>query len=381
MTVPLDNSFQALDPDAASEPVNSAVAGYEYRELPDLSAQRFPPGTYHTLSAPFSDLLSDFCRDPADHYFRATIIYIVGRILGAYCASTDILIGVQNTDRDRTSLPRPVRIQWSSTTTCIQVIRSVVQHLERVDKVRRITPDALRRSLGLTKQQTPFVARVFLSSHELEGELSGFPERIAFNITPSCLHVCASDKYVHPSVLKQVLSQIVALAAHALVNPALKATYFPELSPHLKSVYEKLPHEQRCLVYSHVPPVRLATDHLALRAASQPDDVAVKWYPDLTKSFVISGPETITYKALHIRCNQTARWLIRQGLRKGQKVAVCMNRDVLFHVALIAILRAGGCYVPVSTMTFIEGSLLTYIRVYSCCFRLIRNCLRSGRLS
>ncbi|MER8071119.1 amino acid adenylation domain-containing protein, partial [Streptomyces sp. NPDC094034] len=67
--------------------------------------------------------------------------------------------------------------------------------------------------------------------------------------------------------------------------------------------------------------------------------------PDLPA--VITDEVTLTYAELHGRAAKLARFLIAEGVRPGQRVAVAMERGVEWLVAMQAVLHAGGVYVPV----------------------------------
>ncbi|OKI26952.1 hypothetical protein A6A25_06815 [Saccharothrix sp. CB00851] len=54
----------------------------------------------------------------------------------------------------------------------------------------------------------------------------------------------------------------------------------------------------------------------------------------------------VTYRELEARANRLARLLVRRGVRPGDRVGVCLPRDPRLVVALLAVLNAGGCYVP-----------------------------------
>ncbi|WP_263009660.1 non-ribosomal peptide synthetase, partial [Dickeya oryzae] len=71
------------------------------------------------------------------------------------------------------------------------------------------------------------------------------------------------------------------------------------------------------------------------QAARQPDAVAV----------VFDG-ESLRYGELNRRANQLAHWLIEQGVRPDDRVAIALERSVELVVALLATLKAGGAYVP-----------------------------------
>ncbi|HEU4561203.1 MAG TPA: amino acid adenylation domain-containing protein, partial [Longimicrobium sp.] len=57
--------------------------------------------------------------------------------------------------------------------------------------------------------------------------------------------------------------------------------------------------------------------------------------------------ERVTYAELEARANRLAHRLIRLGVRPDARVAVSMERSVDMLVAVLAVLKAGGCYVAV----------------------------------
>lgn len=59
------------------------------------------------------------------------------------------------------------------------------------------------------------------------------------------------------------------------------------------------------------------------------------------------GDEQFTYKELNQRSNQLAHYLIRQGVQLESRVGLSFNRSLEMVVAILGILKAGACYVPV----------------------------------
>ncbi|HEX2091416.1 MAG TPA: amino acid adenylation domain-containing protein, partial [Longimicrobiaceae bacterium] len=74
---------------------------------------------------------------------------------------------------------------------------------------------------------------------------------------------------------------------------------------------------------------------LAEQAGRTPDAVAV-----------LSGDEALTYAELHRRASRLARHLRHCGARAGATVAVCVERGPRVLVALLAVWKAGGVYLP-----------------------------------
>jgi amino acid adenylation domain-containing protein/non-ribosomal peptide synthase protein (TIGR01720 family) len=61
---------------------------------------------------------------------------------------------------------------------------------------------------------------------------------------------------------------------------------------------------------------------------------------------LVSGAEELTYAELNSRANQLAHYLRERGVRADTPVGVCLERSAEMVVALLGVLKAGGCYVP-----------------------------------
>ncbi|MFG1989888.1 amino acid adenylation domain-containing protein [Actinoplanes sp. NPDC048988] len=61
---------------------------------------------------------------------------------------------------------------------------------------------------------------------------------------------------------------------------------------------------------------------------------------------VVCGDRRLSYAELWHRAGITATRLRRAGARPGQRVAVCLDRDIELLVTLLGILRAGAAYLP-----------------------------------
>ncbi|WP_371516856.1 amino acid adenylation domain-containing protein [Kitasatospora sp. NBC_01300] len=62
---------------------------------------------------------------------------------------------------------------------------------------------------------------------------------------------------------------------------------------------------------------------------------------------VVSAETTLTYRELDTASNRLARLLISRGVGPERIVAVALPRSALLAVAVLAVLKAGGCYLPV----------------------------------
>ncbi|WP_445497289.1 amino acid adenylation domain-containing protein [Photorhabdus sp. SF281] len=62
---------------------------------------------------------------------------------------------------------------------------------------------------------------------------------------------------------------------------------------------------------------------------------------------LVAGEKTLSYRELNACANRLARQLIEQGVYPGDPVALLLERSVELVVAQLAILKAGGVYVPI----------------------------------
>jgi amino acid adenylation domain-containing protein len=82
------------------------------------------------------------------------------------------------------------------------------------------------------------------------------------------------------------------------------------------------------------PADAVVTDLFAAQAARTPNAVAIRF-----------GAEALTYAELDARASRLASHLRGLGVRAESRVGVCLERSVDMAVAVLAVLKAGGCYV------------------------------------
>lgn len=84
--------------------------------------------------------------------------------------------------------------------------------------------------------------------------------------------------------------------------------------------------------------IKLVHQFLEAKVKQTPTAVSVKD----TEQFV-------TYHALNCRANRLAHFLQSQGVRHDSLVGVCVNRSIDLIVAVLAVLKAGGGYLPLDS--------------------------------
>lgn len=82
-----------------------------------------------------------------------------------------------------------------------------------------------------------------------------------------------------------------------------------------------------------------------LRRLEQFFELSVKTWPNHIA--LQCGAVTLTYQALECRVNQLAHYLINQGIREKQHVAILLERSLESYIAILAVLKTGAAYVPI----------------------------------
>ncbi|MFF9473364.1 amino acid adenylation domain-containing protein [Streptomyces roseolus] len=95
---------------------------------------------------------------------------------------------------------------------------------------------------------------------------------------------------------------------------------------------------------ARVPAPRAATPH-APATIVDAFEARVRATPEAPA--VLAGGEELTYAELDARANRLARLLLERGVRPESRVALTVSRNAWLPVAVLGILKAGGCYVPV----------------------------------
>jgi len=93
------------------------------------------------------------------------------------------------------------------------------------------------------------------------------------------------------------------------------------------------------------------------QAASRPDDIAAVYDKDI-----------ISYYSLNIQANKLAHYLKRRGIKQGSLVGIVLDRSLNMIISILAVLKAGGSYVPISPSCPVERA--RYI-LSSCCRQVI----------
>ncbi|KAG2349803.1 hypothetical protein BDR05DRAFT_923562 [Suillus weaverae] len=323
--------------------VHMFLTGYQHVAFPDLSDNRIHDHSAIYVKSTSLDLVPFQQRGIDLPGSAALLLASFCNILGLYCASSDIMVGIISA-----GTIIPCRFCWNAETVWGDLVDEARRSLDRIAG-QNFTESELKSELGLKEDQSPFIALFVLDGPENVhiSDVLMYP-LLLFDPSAALLSLRTSSRLVHPAITDQLLSQIVVLSAHAAQNPISKISSPPSYPADFVSAVQCLSSEARASVYEHVRPVAIATDFILPYVQADPNAPAVCWYPTLAagpRDNLV--PETLSYGDLHVQANKLARYLISRQLKPEDRVAVCMDRNPLFHIVLFGVLRAGGCYVPI----------------------------------
>jgi amino acid adenylation domain-containing protein len=174
---------------------------------------------------------------------------------------------------------------------------------------------------GLHLESVPFAQQegqfeIGLEMMDIDGQLTG---TLKFN----------ADLFAAPTMARMRDSFLILLQ-HCVGKPSTPVWSLPVVAQ------EDLARSATCLqgMQTPVPPLTTAQlfEQQVLRQAAQ--------------TALIDPQRSWSYDALNQRANRIARHLQAAGLRPGQGVALCMQRSGDLVATLLAVLKAGGFYIP-----------------------------------
>src|SRR6266540_1075599 len=134
-----------------------------------------------------------------------------------------------------------------------------------------------------------------------------------------------------PSTIDRMVDQYETLMAAAVAGPDVRISHLALLPSEER---ELLLHAWNATDRAY-PGGACLSDLFRTQLERDPQAVAL-WYDD----------ETLTFRDLHTRANQLAHYLQRRGIGPDSVVAVCLDRTPELIAAMLAVLQAGGAYLP-----------------------------------
>ncbi|HYH47754.1 MAG TPA: amino acid adenylation domain-containing protein, partial [Thermoanaerobaculia bacterium] len=155
-------------------------------------------------------------------------------------------------------------------------------------------------------------------------------------LTDESLHLQAeyATDLFDRATIQRLLVRLEVLAGAALGDPDRRLSALPILSASER--HQLLAEWNDWVPGEAIPPEEPVLHRLfEERAALGPQQIALAW-----------GDERVTYGELNRRANQLARHLRAMGVRPDTVVAIAMDRSPGLLAAILAVLKAGGAYLP-----------------------------------
>ncbi|HEX3554229.1 MAG TPA: amino acid adenylation domain-containing protein, partial [Thermoanaerobaculia bacterium] len=134
------------------------------------------------------------------------------------------------------------------------------------------------------------------------------------------------------TTMARLAGQLERLLAAAVAEPSLRFSALPLLTA-AEALQVSVEWNDTATAY---PAAQTLTALLAAQAGRSPDSIALSF-----------GGEELSYRELDARSNRLARHLVGLGVGPEVVVAVCLERSFEMVTALLAVLKAGGAYLPI----------------------------------
>ncbi|MEU7104377.1 amino acid adenylation domain-containing protein [Streptomyces sp. NPDC046215] len=243
----------------------------------------------------------------------------------------------------------PLRLRVTSDTTFAELTHQVVLGIRDARRHQRYRHEDIRRDLGLPAEGRALVGPLV--------NVMPFDYGLTFAGARSDAHNLAPGPVDDLTVSVYDRADGGGLRIDYDGNPALYGQ--DELAAHQHRFLDLLARLAACDPHHPLAGLSLATDEEREQIRTEFNDTAVALPPTTLigpvearaartpgATALVSGGESLTYAELNTRANRLARHLITLGVRPGALAAVAVPRSTELVVALLAVLKAGGAYLP-----------------------------------
>jgi len=235
----------------------------------------------------------------------------------------------------------PLRLARGNDVTCDEYVVSVEYE---IDEIRRRGPylrDLVARSPELRDRSELIESALSVVAVDVSGDSIDRDGQnlLRFVIAPpgrrtdsgDLMHLEYPGDPLYRDAVDRISAQVTLLLRGATDEPQAVLRNLPLL----------LEEERRCLLFDwnatnrDYPRNALTQQLFEAQALRTPERTAVE-----------AGKTSLTYRELDARANAIARALRSRGVGRGQRVGLCVGRDVEMLAALLGILKSGAAYVP-----------------------------------
>lgn len=344
MSLTLRERLDGTHPASSLEHWKQRLAGAAPAVLPPYSkTQRKPPHAAPSsydfqITPPISNAVARTANEagvtPSDIYFAAFAV-----LLFRYSAQTDLCIGTAAADIAANGFNNtlPIRVDLGGEPTFREVVGRVSQAMADVVRhadfsLQRIY-DALRP--GLAPDADPLFRTAFAYQTDNRTSRGQTKCDLSLRITDSVGGVVADIEYNNELYQKadarRIAGHYLTLIDQAALHPEMLVSQLPLLG---LDEYRQIVCEWN-LTAGPYPADVCIQQQFEERARECPDHIAI-----------IAGGREFSFRELDERANRLAHFLLGQGLLPGSFTGVCLSRSEEMIVAVLAVLKAGGAYLP-----------------------------------
>ena len=336
-------------------------------DYPRPAVETFRGQNHHFRLPPaLAQAVHDFSRQQQATPFM-TLLAAFKLLLHRYTGQDDLIIGTPTANRHEAAAHNlvgcfinllPLRADVSGNPTFAELVGRVQATTIAAQRHQQLPFDALVEALQPARDlsRQPFFQILFAWQNY---PLAAAPTATNLTITPLPLETDTakydltlflwpdgeglagkwefnSDLFA-PATIERLHGHWQTLLTAVLANPSLPLSQAPLLTP---------PERQQILTEwqgetADLPPNQLIYQLVEQQAAHQPHSLAVAAYENN------SVRHSLTYEQLNRQANHLAHRLRQLGIGPERAVAVCLPRSVANVVALLAVLKSGGGYVPI----------------------------------
>ena len=288
----------------------------------------------------------------------ATLIYGVwGILLSRYSGESDVTFGITVSGRD---IPLngvedmvglfintlPLRVTLSSGSSSATVLKQLQQDLQALQSYSYMPLVEIQRLSKLPHDL--FNTLVVIENYPIDQTLQDYQQTLPLQ------NVIASERTNYPLTLVMIPGQQLSLN-FAYNSDLFTIETIKRLSHHFEALLQAIVNDSSAPIAT-LPMATNAEQQLLTTWNQTTQDYSQACIHQLFEQQVDKAPDAIavisentqlTYQALNQRANQLAHHLQGLGVGPDTLVGICVERSPEMVVGLLAILKAGGVYVPI----------------------------------
>jgi amino acid adenylation domain-containing protein len=283
-----------------------------------------------SFSSALAAELNELCRteDVTLHTLLLTAWHL---LLSRYSGQSDVVIAT----------PRLVRVNVSSDETFSQLLRKVKENCLRAYEKDEMPLETLIQELGVEPSLSyrPISQVTFELNHlpRIQPEcIAEFPEydlRLSLRSSQDSIsgELIYDGNLFDEPLMTQLTGHLETLLKSIVADPEQPGLSLPLLNDQERQqslvTWNDTRQDYNCEKYAH--------ELFQEQVTRTPDAIAVEFLD-----------QQLTYRELHERSNKLAHYLVRLGVKAETMVGLRVERSTEMVVAILGILKAGACYVP-----------------------------------